>query len=57
MMNRRCDVCVAEMFSGYVVDDGLEYYCSNDCLHGVYSEEEYDELCRDDRAYWTEWGD
>ena len=45
------------MTYGYVIDDGLEYYCSDDCLYGAYSEQEYDELCKDDRAYWTEWED
>lgn len=54
-MRRICDVCGAKMEFGYVIDDGLEYYCSDDCLHGVYSEEEYDELCQEDQAYWTVW--
>lgn len=56
-MCRTCDICHTEMVSGYVIEDGLEYYCSDDCLHSVYSEEEYDELCQEDRAYWTEWDD
>ena len=56
-MCRTCDICHVKMTSGYVIDDGLEYYCSDDCLHSAYSEEEYDELCQDDCAYWTEWDD
>lgn len=56
-MKRICNTCGAEMASGYVIDDGNEYYCSDDCLHGTYSEQEYDELCQEDRAYWTEWSD
>ena len=56
-MSRICCTCGEEMVSGYVVDDGEEYYCSDDCLHGVYSEAEYDELCQEDRAYWTEWSE
>ena len=55
-MSRVCDICGAKMSSGYVIDD-FELYCSDDCLHGAYSEEEYDELCQEDRAYWTEWED
>lgn len=54
---KECSTCGEEMVSGYVIDDGEEYYCSDDCLHGVYSEEEYDELCREDRAYWTAWSE
>lgn len=54
---RICNTCHKEMTSGYVIDDGQEYYCSDDCLHGAYSEEEYDELCQEDRAYWTDWSD
>ncbi len=32
-------------------------YCSDECLWSMYSEEEYDELCQEDLAYWTEWYD
>ena len=54
-MRRICDECGAEMEFGYVINDGMEYYCSDDCLHGVYSEDEYGELCQEDLAYWTVW--
>lgn len=54
---RECDTCHAPMLSGYCIHDGEEYYCSDDCLHGVYSKKEYEELCEDDQGYWTEWGD
>ena len=54
-MRRICDVCGVEMEFGYVIDEGMECYCSDDCLHGVYSEDEYDELCQEDLAYWTVW--
>lgn len=43
------------MDSGYAIRDGEEYFCSDECLWGWYSEEEYDELCHADEAYWTEW--
>ena len=52
---RICDTCHAEMLCGYVIDDGDEYYCCDDCLHGAYSAEEYAELYQEDRAYWTNW--
>ena len=53
--NRVCTCCGNKMWSGYVIRDGEEYFCSDDCLSGWYSEEEYDELCQADEAYWTEW--
>lgn len=43
------------MSTGYVIDDGYEYFCDDECLHAYYSPEEYDELCAHDAAYWTEW--
>ena len=54
-MPRICNTCGQEMSSGYVINDGEEYYCSDDCLYSVFSEEEYVELCEEDCAYWTEW--
>ena len=54
-MSRICNTCGDEMFAGYVINDGEEYYCSDDCLHSVFSEEEYEEMCEEDCAYWTEW--
>ena len=45
------------MTSGYVINDGEEYFCDDDCLYGWYSEEKYDELFQQDLAYWTEWED
>lgn len=56
-LKRICNVCKREMDYGYVIDDGEEYYCSDECLWSMYSEEEYDELCQEDLAYWTEWYD
>ena len=52
---RVCCICNKPMLEGYVIDDGVEYYCCDDCLHAVYSEEEYEELCMNDLAYWTQW--
>lgn len=53
--HRICTCCDKYMTSGYVIRDGEEYFCDDDCLYGWYSEEEYDELCQQDEAYWTEW--
>lgn len=52
---RICSYCGQKMVQGYVIDDGAEYYCSDECLGGYYSEEEYDKLCQKRLAYWTEW--
>jgi hypothetical protein len=30
-------------------------FCSDDYLYGYYSDQEYQELCENDLAYWTEW--
>lgn len=52
---RTCTNCGKVMTSGYVIADGKEYFCSDECLSGYYSEDEYRELCEHDAAYWTEW--
>ena len=52
---RECSNCHALMSSGYCINDGEEYFCSDDCLHGWYSAEEYEALCEQDLGYWTEW--
>lgn len=52
---RYCDVCGDLMEEGYCIYDGLEYYCSDECLHKNYTEEEYLEMYENDEAYWTEW--
>lgn len=52
---RCCSVCDKPMREGYVVNDGEEYYCSEDCLHTKYTEEEYSQMCDNDTAYWTTW--
>lgn len=52
---RKCTVCGESILEGYCIHDGEEYFCSDDCLHAYYSEEEYEELCELDEAYWTTW--
>ena len=54
---RECSECGKEMNEGYCIDNGLEYYCSDECLHKHYTEEEYEEMYDDGNgdSYWTEW--
>lgn len=54
---RKCTNCGKEMDNGYCIDNGLEYYCSDECLHAFYSPCDYLQLCKEDLAYWTEWED
>lgn len=50
---RNCSKCHKVMNDGYIVGD--EYYCSDECLHKVYTEEQYRQLYNNDVAYYTEW--
>jgi len=52
---RICTECGKEMTEGYCIFDGLEYYCSKECLHKHWIEAEYIELYNKGDAYWTEW--
>ena len=52
---RVCSHCGKEMSSGYCIADGIEYYCSEKCLHEHYTEDEYFELHNENLAYYTEW--
>lgn len=52
---RYCTECGKPMLSGYCIHDGLEYYCSDECLGKHYTDEEYMFMYEDDVAYWTEW--
>lgn len=51
---RFCDICGQPMTEGYYVVG--TYYCSEECLHRDYTQEEYEEMYGDE-AYWTEWGE
>lgn len=51
-----CDECKQIMFSGFVINGGDEIYCSEQCLHKHYSEEEYLKMCEENEdTYWTQW--
>lgn len=54
---RTCDICGKPMLDGFCIRDGMEYFCSDECLRKVYTEEEYQELYDSDQAYWTTWYD
>lgn len=52
---RHCIHCGKPMLhDGYVIYDGLAYYCSKECLDTEISDELYEKLYRADMAYWTE---
>ncbi len=53
---RRCSECGKIMRSGYCVDMGVAYYCSEECLHSDFTDEEWKKECEDnDQSYYTEW--
>ncbi len=52
---RVCSHCGKLMDNGYVFYDGEAYYCSDECLHQHFTEEEYRQAFTRDDAYWTEW--
>lgn len=56
---RTCSECNKEMTQGYCIENGEEYYCSDECLHNHYTQEEYEEMYDDGNgdSYWTEWED
>ena len=49
---RRCSVCGKLMDEGYCEDMGAAYYCSDECLHTEYTDEEWAEECEsNDQSY------
>lgn len=53
---RVCKICGEVNFlEGYCVNDGLEYYCSTECLEHDYTEQEWERAYEEGWAYWTEW--
>lgn len=54
---RVCSECGKFMDSGYVIENGLEYYCNNECLHKHYSDDEYNKMYDNGNgdSYWTSW--
>ena len=56
---RCCSECGRPMTEGFCIENGAEYYCSEECLHKHISEEEYQSLYDDGNgeSYWTSWTD
>ena len=52
---RRCSECGRVMYEGYCVDDGMEYYCSDECLEKHFTAEEWEQAYDEGWGYWTEW--
>lgn len=52
---RVCKKCGKAMSVGFCIGDGLEYYCSEECLYQDYSKAEYQELYENGDGYYTEW--
>ena len=53
-MARFCSECGELMIDGYVVYDGEEYYCSDECLHKHYTDKEWREMYESDNGYYTQ---
>lgn len=56
---RTCDECGSEMVEGYCISGGEEYYCSDECLHKNYTQQQYLDLYDEGYgdSYYTEWED
>lgn len=52
---RTCSECGKEMTEGYVIDNGMEYYCNAECLAKHYTDEEWADLYATGDSYWTSW--
>ena len=54
---RICSNCGKKMTSGYVIDNGHKYYCSDTCLKTFCTQEEFIEMYDNGNSdtYWTEW--
>ncbi len=56
---RCCSVCGRAMTEGYCIENGISYYCSDECMHKEMTDEEYQELYDDGYgdSYWTSWSE
>lgn len=54
---RFCSHCQRPMDEGYCIDNGLEYYCSDECLSHHITMSEFEALYDDGHgdSYWTDW--
>jgi YHS domain-containing protein len=51
-----CSECNKPIEEGYVIDDGEEYYCSEECLHKHYTPEEYERMERNSQIAFNDEG-
>lgn len=49
-----CSECGELILEGYIVCDGEAYYCSDECLHKHYTDEEWREMYESDDGYYTQ---
>jgi late competence protein required for DNA uptake (superfamily II DNA/RNA helicase) len=59
---RKCDKCGQGMNEGFCIYEGEEYYCSDECLHLVYSKSVWEGMYNaedigNSPSYWTQWED
>jgi hypothetical protein len=53
---RKCSCCGKGMNTGYVINDGDEYFCEDACFKKEYKEYDIEDLeLGDSENYWTEW--
>lgn len=54
---RVCTSCLNLMIECYVIEGGMDYYCSDECLEYDMTLEEFEQayVDRDTETYWTEW--
>lgn len=59
MAVRKCTSCHDIMGEGYVVFGGEAYYCTDKCLHTVYTPDEWADIYENgyDDSYYTLWYD
>lgn len=54
---RVCTHCMGLFIEGYVIDGGVEYFCSTEHLHTTYTQEEYLDMYDDGNSetYYSTW--
>jgi len=53
-MPRKCTECGKMFTEGFYVED-CEYYCSENCLHKNYTDDEFTSMYVNNQAFWTTW--
>ena len=52
----KCTNCGKVFNEGYCINGGDKYFCSDDCLHTLFTPKEWKEHYNDGGdSYWTEW--